>query len=152
MKKFVKVVLIIIAVIGVIQLIPVDRTNPPVKSSENFIHLQKTPIKISEIMRNACYDCHSNETKYPPYAYIAPFSWSVKNHINEGREKVNFSIWGSYSDDLKMAMLKNSIASVASREMPIPGYIVYHTEANLNDAERKLLTDYFQKILDDKSY
>ena len=152
MKKFLKIFAIIIVVFGLIQLIPIDRTNPPVNKAQNFVDVQKTPTNISMVLKNACYDCHSNETKYPNYSYVAPISWSVKNHINEGRKRLNFSVWTTYSQELKVGMLKNTISTVTNRKMPIPGYMVYHEEANITEVERKLLENYFKKILEEKSY
>ena len=152
MKKFLKIFAIVIVVFGLMQLIPIDRTNPPVNKAQNFVDVQKTPANISMVLKNACYDCHSNETKYPDYSYVAPISWSVKNHINEGRKRLNFSVWTTYSQELKVGMLKNTISTVTNRKMPIPGYMVYHEEANITQAERKLLENYFKKILEEKSY
>lgn len=136
----------------VIQFIPINRTNLPVKSEENFVNVMHTPPKITEILKNACYDCHSNETQYPNYAYIAPISWSVKHHINEGREHANFSVWANYNKDLKKSILENTIESVPDRKMPIAGYMVYHPKANLTEAERKLLAAYFEGILKSGNY
>jgi hypothetical protein len=73
----------------------------------NFVDARKSPEKIRTLLKNACYDCHSNETVYPKYAFIAPVSWSVKSHVNEGREHLNFSVWGTYNKDLKENMLLN---------------------------------------------
>ncbi len=137
---------------ALIQFIPVDRENKPVDHAANFTDIHKTPEKIGSLLKSACYDCHSNETVYPKYAYIAPVSWSVKSHINEGREHLNFSVWATYNKDLKANMLKNSIQSLQNKTMPMPGYIVYHDEANLSEAERTLLINYFEEIFNSKNY
>ena len=152
MKKFAKIIFWIAIGIIVIQFIPVNRDNLPVKKSENFIDVQKTPEKVSAILKNACYDCHSNETKYPSYAYIAPFSWSLKSHVNEGREHLNFSVWTAYNKDLKKGMLEKSIQTVENKVMPMRAYIIYHKEANLSDAERTLLNNYFKSLLKEGNY
>lgn len=152
MNKTLKIIFWVILCFILIQLIPVDKENLPVKKSENFTDVQKTSENIMSLLRNACYDCHSNETKYPGYAYIAPFSWSVKSHINEGREHLNFSVWNTYNDDLKKGMLEKSIQTIENKTMPMPAYIIYHNEANLTDAEKTLLKNYFQEILNSRSY
>ncbi|RZJ37154.1 MAG: cytochrome C, partial [Chryseobacterium sp.] len=77
MRQLKKIIFWIAAVFVGIQLIPVDRTNKAVNAKDNFIDIYKTPQHITVILKNACYDCHSNETKYPDYAYIAPISWTV---------------------------------------------------------------------------
>lgn len=135
-----------------VQFIPVDKVNKPVDAAENFVDAKKAPEKIKTLIKGACYDCHSNETVYPKYAYIAPVSWSVKSHINEGREHLNFSVWDTYNKDLKENMLNKSIQTIQSKTMPMPGYIVYHKEANLSEAERTLLINYFEEMLKSKTY
>ena len=132
-------------IFGVIQLIPVDRKNPSVKMSENFVDIYKTPQNIKNILQRACYDCHSNETIYPRYSYIAPISWSIKNHINEGREHMNLSIWETYNKDLQLSMLENSIADLEQERMPLRGYIAQHPKAKLTKQETTQLIDYLKE-------
>ncbi len=69
------------------QFIQTDKTNPKVDKNIEI----KTNAEVMKIFKTACYDCHSNETVYPWYSNIAPFSWVVSNHINEGRKVLNFS-------------------------------------------------------------
>lgn len=135
-----------------IQLIPVDKVNRPVKKSENFVDIFQTPEYVKEILRTACYDCHSNETVYPAYAFVAPISWPIKNHVNEGREHGNFSIWGTYNKDIKQTILENSAKTIRNNKMPLPGYITQHKSANLSADERKILSDYFDEILKSGKY
>jgi len=152
MKTFKKIVFWIFVSFAIIQFVPVDKTNKPVDKSVNFIDVKKSPQKVTALLKNACYDCHSNETVYPKYAYIAPFSWSVKDHINEGREHLNFSVWNTYNKELKEGMLSKSIQTLQDKSMPLPAYIIYHQEANLSDADRTVLITYFEEILKTKSY
>lgn len=126
-----------------IQLIPVDRENKPVAKKDNFVDIYKTPDDIKVILKNACYDCHSNETEYPDYSYVAPISWTVKDHINDGREHLNFSEWGSYNKDLKQNAIEKTISTVRDLQMPLPSYIGYHPKANLTTEQRKALENYF---------
>lgn len=149
---FKKIILWSIVALVAIQLIPVDRTNLPVKKSENFVDIFQTPENVKEILKNACYDCHTNETVYPDYAYIAPISWSIKDHVNEGREHANFSIWGTYNKEIKQSILEKSAKTIREGSMPLPGYIVYHHSANLNAGEKKVLSDYFETILKSGNY
>ncbi len=135
-----------------IQLIPVDRTNPPVKKSENFVDLLEPPTKVQKLIKNACYDCHSNETVYPKYAYVAPISWSIKDHVNEGREHLNFSVWGTYNQYLKDGILEKTIVEIQDQKMPMPAYIIYHANAKLTAEDRSLLEGYFQTLLDSGKY
>lgn len=152
MKTVKKVIFWTLVAFALIQFIPIDRVNKPVDSAVNFVDYAKAPEKVSTLLKNACYDCHSNETVYPKYAFIAPISWSVKSHVNEGREHMNFSVWGTYNKELKESMLNKSVQTLQNKTMPMPGYIVYHKEANLSEAERFLLIQYFDGMLKSKTY
>lgn len=148
MKKILKIIGWAILLFALIQLIPVDRTNPPVEGKHNFVELMNTPAEVRQLLKTSCYDCHSNETVYPSYAYVAPISWSVKHHINKGRQHLNFSEWGTYSRELKEGMLKNAIGDLEENRMPLAGYVAQHPEARLTTDQKQRLTDYFQKVLD----
>lgn len=152
MKMAKKIIFWVLVAFALIQFIPIDRVNKAVDSKVNFVQIKNTPEKVSTLLKNACYDCHSNETVYPRYAFIAPISWSVKSHVNEGRQHLNFSIWGTYNKELKENMLDRSIEALKHKTMPFPGYIVYHKEANLSEAERSLLIQYFEEMLKSKTY
>lgn len=152
MKVFKTIIFWFLIVISVIQFIPVDRENKPVKKSENFVDVLNSPPKVQLLLKNACYDCHSNETVYPYYAFIAPFSWSIKHHINEGREHLNFSEWTTFNADLKKNMLVNSIGEIQQKTMPMTAYIPYHPKANLTDAQRTVLINYFTEVIKSKKY
>lgn len=152
MKTFKKIIFWVLVVFALVQFFPTDKVNKPVDRKVNFVDTKKTPEKINTLLKNACYDCHSNETVYPKYAFIAPISWSIKSHINEGREHLNFSVWEAYNKDLKESMLKKAIQTIQNKTMPMPGYIVYHPEANLSNAERTLLEKYFEEMLKTKTY
>ena len=141
-----KVVFWIAAAFVAIQLIPVDRENKPVDAKDNFVDIYKAPQNIRVILKNACYDCHSNETKYPKYAYVAPISWTLKDHINEGREHLNFSEWGSYNKELKQNAIEKSILTLGNLQMPLSSYINYHPEANLTKKQRNDLKNYFSSL------
>ncbi|AZA87855.1 cytochrome C [Chryseobacterium shandongense] len=152
MKTLKKILFWFLVSFALIQFIPTDKVNKPIDHKVNFVDVKKTPPKIMELIKGACYDCHSDETKYPGYAYVAPISWSVKSHINEGREHLNFSIWETYNQDLKKSMLEKSNQTIRNKTMPMPGYIVYHKEANLSEAERILLAQYFEEMIKSKTY
>ncbi|MGC4130273.1 MAG: heme-binding domain-containing protein [Bergeyella sp.] len=147
-----KIIYWLLVIIALIQFIPVDRTNKPVKKNENFADVMQTPQEIRIILKKTCYDCHSNETVYPDYAYFAPISWSVKHHVKEGREHLNFSEWTTFNPDLKQNMLENTIADIQQNRMPIAGYVAQHPEARLTDAEKVLLVEYFERILKSGKY
>lgn len=151
-KKLIKIGLWIILGFVLIQFIPVDKENKPVKKSENFVDIYKTPTQLQISLRNACYDCHSNETIYPDYAMFAPVSWSIKANVNKGRKYLNFSEWGTFNKDIKQSALKNIIIDINDEKMPSKGYMAQHPEANLSKEEKAELVKYFQQILDAKNF
>lgn len=146
MKTVKKVILGLVVLFVIIQLIPVDRTNPPVDKKLNFTDVIDVPQKAETILRNACYDCHSNETAYPKYAYVAPISWSVKDHVNEGREHANFSEWGKYSQEAKNHILEESIAEIERGKMPLKGYDIYHPEAKLSQEDKDYIISFLKNL------
>ena len=152
MKTFLNILYWFLIVFALIQFIPINRTNKPVDSKVDFVNVYQTPAKIEKLLKIACYDCHSNETVYPKYAYVAPISWSIKNHINKGKGYLNFSEWGTFNRDLKKSMLDKTVNSLHVYSMPMPGYIAQHPEANLSKAERILLTKYFEDIVKTGNY
>ena len=83
-----RVVLAVVVVVLSIQLVPVERTNPSPTGA-----LTDVPAPVGDGLRRACYDCHSRETRWPWYSNVAPVSWLMQGHIDEGREVLNFSEW-----------------------------------------------------------
>ena len=122
--------LALIAVIGLIQLIPVDRSNPPVESDI------PTSPEVKANLRRACYDCHSHETVWPWYSQVAPISWLLAQDVHEGREEINFSTWNRYSTKEQVKKLKESWQEVAEGEMPPWFYLLPHRRARLSPQDR----------------
>jgi cytochrome c551/c552 len=118
----------------VAQAFRIDKTNPPVTADLN------APVPVKEIMKRACYGCHSNETVWPWYSEVAPLSWLVASDVHEGRAELNFSEWGIYRSGQRLKHLKELREEVADGAMP-PWYYVYpmHLETRLSGADRKTL-------------
>lgn len=114
-----------------IQLIPYgrDHTNPPV-TGEPAWDAPETRV----LARQACFDCHSNETAWPAYASIAPVSWLVQHDVDEGRAVLNFSEWTRPQEEAKEAA-----EEVREGEMPPAAYTLVHAHARLNAADRDRL-------------
>lgn len=110
-----------------IQLVPYGRAheNPPVVSEPSWDSTQTRAVAVS-----ACFDCHSNETIWPWYSNVAPVSWMLQNHVDEGREELNFSEWGTGAEEDEIA------ESVINGSMPPWDYNLMHPEANVSGADR----------------
>ncbi len=130
MKKWLKRIGIAIIIILVgIQLIPVSRTNPAVTRE-----IKWDAPATQALAQRACNDCHSNETTWPWYGYIAPISWRLADHINEGRDQLNFSTW-----DQPNTELDEVVESINEGEMPLSDYLLMHPEAKLTATEKAAL-------------
>ena len=115
----------------VIQFIPYGQGqyNPPVKKEPSW----DSP-RTRELFFRACADCHSNETVWPWYSYIAPVSWLVIRDVEEGREKFNISEWGRPKNEGDEAAKE-----VRNGKMPMKIYLLTHPEARLSDSEKQEL-------------
>lgn len=142
-----KIILCLIAIFIFIQFKRIDKTNPSVDTTINFINVvDNIPNDIKKILINSCYDCHSYETKYPWYTNIAPISWWIEHHINEGRDELNFSVWDKYSYKRKDHKLEEIVEMVEEKEMPLKSYLPMHPEAKLTDSQRKILIDWANNL------
>ena len=113
-----------------------SRTNPPRVAGHDLFATNAPPPEIAALIRGACYDCHSAETKWPWYSRVAPMSWWLADHVNEGRKHLNFSDWPH--DDARRAARKWSRISeaVSSGSMPLPSYTWAHAEARFSAEQR----------------
>ncbi len=125
------------------QVFQPDRTNPPIDRSLTFESVVNPPAELTSLLKNACYDCHSHETKYPWYAYFSPVSWYLDNHIKEGRDELNFSIWASYDAADMPKIYKHVAEEVEESKMPLSSYTWLHPEARISAAQRDLIVKWF---------
>ncbi|HRW08916.1 MAG TPA: heme-binding domain-containing protein [Caldilineaceae bacterium] len=138
MKKIIRnIVIALIVVLVLIQLIPIDRTNPAVTRE-----VQWNSPETRAIAQRACYDCHSNETVWPWYSYVAPVSLRVADHVAEGREHLNFSEWDRANEGLE-----EILETINKGEMPLSDYLLMHPEAKLTAEEQRALTEGLQATL-----
>ncbi|RRQ46175.1 heme-binding domain-containing protein [Chryseobacterium sp. SC28] len=141
-----KILIILLLAFIMIQFFPIDKNNPVTNVGMDFIKIKNTPEPIAKLIRTSCYDCHSNETKYPAYSYIQPIGWLLKNHIDEGRVELNFSTFATYEPKSQAHKLEEAAENVEQKEMPLESYTILHSNAKLTDEQRKQLADYFRKI------
>ncbi len=139
-KSLRNALLALVAVVAGIQFIPVDRSNPPVTGD-----LGAEP-EVDGLLRKACYDCHSNETKWPLYAHVAPMSWVTARHVREGREELNFSSWDGMASDRKDHKLEEIAERVENHDMPLSSYLLLHSEARLTTDERTRIVDWANRM------
>ncbi|MER3430577.1 MAG: cytochrome C [Blastocatellia bacterium] len=121
------------------QFIQPSFSNPPINESETFEAVTNVPPTVAAIIERSCADCHTNRTTYPWYSRISPVSWYLHNHIDEGRRKLNFSVWATYSAKKKSKKLEEICEQVQGQEMPLPSYLFLHRDAVLSKADVDML-------------
>ncbi len=137
---------LVVIIVG-IQFFRINKTNPNSDIKNDFIEINHPPKNILTNLKSACYDCHSNESKYPWYSNIAPVSWWLKHHINEGREELNFSNWGKYKRKRKIKKLKEAIDELEESGMPLNEYTWMHKDAKLSQDQRIQFIVYLKTML-----
>lgn len=135
----------LVAILILMQFMPVDRTNPEFDPSKKMV----LPENIESLFKDACYDCHSYETKWPWYSAIAPISYSVSYNVNNARRGLNFSTWEDYDDETKHKKMKEIFRAVYAA-MPLRDYVRFHPEADLTKDQRAEIRAWAKEIIDNK--
>ena len=136
-----KRILLIVLTIGVVaQFFQPDRSVPPIVPANDMLAMTQAPNEIRTLVQGACYDCHSDNSTYPWYASVIPLNFWLQDHINEGREKMNFSRWNEPSSQEEAY---ECAEVVQEGEMPPGNYAFIHGHAQLTDAQRAQLVTWF---------
>ncbi|TDM00009.1 MAG: hypothetical protein C4K58_01820 [Flavobacteriaceae bacterium] len=115
-------------------------------TQSDFFASVKATEEQKQMIQTSCYNCHSNQSKYPWYAKISPVSWILAHHIKEGKEHLNFSTWKELSVLDREDILKEMIEEVEGDKMPLSSYTVMHPEAKLTDAQKQSLITLFKQL------
>ena len=140
-----KVLLVIGALLVIVQFVfRIDKSVPEFDKSQDLIALTCPTEDVEYLLKTACYDCHSYETEYPWYSNVVPFSVWIGHHIEEGREHLNFSVWGTYPAEKAAHKLEECAEETEEKEMPLDSYTWTHGDAKLSAEEIELLEDWFK--------
>jgi hypothetical protein len=120
-----------VGVLVVVQAVPYghSHSNPSVRQEPAWDSGQTRGM-----VADACFDCHSNQTSWPWYSYLAPVSWLVQHDVDSGRQKLNFSEW-----DRARQETREIVEKVQESEMPPSYYGWLHPKARLSSSERQAL-------------
>ena len=144
-------ILKIIGWIALIALVVIQFIRPETNSSDNpnfvlaFEKETQPSDEVKMLLKSSCYDCHSNDTEYPWYSNIAPVSYWLAEHIEHGKEELNFSDWENYSAKKKDHKLEELVEEVEEGEMPLNSYTWAHKEAQLTPEQREALIAWAKK-------
>ncbi|WP_431128450.1 heme-binding domain-containing protein [Flagellimonas flava] len=140
-------IVLLVAFVG-IQFFPTSRNQSDTIPTVDFMLVNNVPYDVGAIVRTSCYDCHSNNTRYPWYNKVQPVAWFLEGHIEHGKEELNFNEWGEYSSRRKKSKLKSIISQIEGDEMPLSSYTLVHRDAKLSDIEKKTVLDWVSKLRD----
>lgn len=143
MKKFLISIAVILIAIQFFQ----PEKNISKESSYNSIEKQYAiPSNVNLLLRTSCYDCHSNNTKYPWYSNIQPVGWWLSNHINEGKRELNFDEFNSYTLEKKKKKISEIIKEIDKKDMPLSSYTLIHRNAELTVKQRQEIIQWAKNI------
>ncbi|WP_445385285.1 heme-binding domain-containing protein [Robiginitalea sp. IMCC44478] len=137
LKKF--ALLLLIVLVGM-QFVRPERNMDNSDHLSPFLTETNPPENVKLLMKTSCFDCHSNHTEYPWYNNIAPVSYWLADHVNEGKRHLNFSAWQAYDAKKKDHKLEEVVETVESGEMPLNEYTWTH--ARLTDTERQAVIEW----------
>lgn len=136
---FRKILLGIFLLLLIVQFIRPERNAGDIHGPQSLYTTGAITPAVEQILVRACYDCHSNSTRYPWYANIQPLGWWLHHHVNEGKESLNLSEWTTYKAEDMPHILEELHEEVEEGHMPLPSYLRVHRDAVLSAAEKDTL-------------
>ena len=146
--KIVKYSLVtLLAIFLLIQLKRPEKNISVTSENTTFATAYKVPEQVNTVLSNSCYDCHSNNTKYPWYSEVQPMASLMEEHIVDGKEKLNFDELSSYGPRRTKSKFKQIINQIQQNKMPLESYTLMHQSTALSKEEQQLLVDYFNSLI-----
>jgi len=135
---------LLLAILVVFQFVQPARNQSVQASTRGIVSVISIPENVQAILQNSCYDCHSNNTRYPWYATLQPGAWWMASHIEEGKAELNFDEFGNYSKRRQLSKLKAIQGSIEDESMPLPSYTIIHRSASLSKTDQILLKNWIE--------
>lgn len=132
-----------------IQLIPKNLPENKPETENDLLAQHVVPENIAGILKTSCYDCHSNATVYPWYSYVTPVNYLISHDVNEGRDELNFSEWGTYDKKKKIKKLNEIVEEVEEGKMPMPIYTTLHGHAKISAEQQALLSEWVDQMTEE---
>ena len=139
MKIIKKIAVALLLILIAMQFYRPEKNTAQGNHTAIFLTETNPPKEVKLILKNSCYDCHSNKTRYPWYNNIAPISYWLANHIKHGKEELNFSEWEGYSNKKKDHKLEEVVEVIEAGEMPLKEYTWTHSDAKLTENQKQLI-------------
>ena len=146
MKILKKILLVLLVIFVVAQFFRPEKNEGELTSFEPFLAETNPPDDVTYILKETCFDCHSDVTRYPWYDQITPVNYWLAEHVADGKKHFNISAWDDYSTKKKDHKFEELIEMVEDKEMPLESYTYTHTEAKLTDAQIAAVVDWAKKV------
>ena len=143
-----KILIVILLALVALQFFRPAKNLSAAPSPHDVIALHTPPADVKAVLENACYDCHSNNTRYPWYAEIQPFGWFLAQHVRDGKHHLNFSEFGRLTPKRAKTRLEDSIDEITERHMPLDSYTWIHRNARLTDAQIAAFTSWAEATIE----
>ena len=134
-----KLFLALLVILIVIQFIRPAKNQSVAAAPDDIFAIHPAANDVEQLVKTACYDCHSNNTVYPWYSNIQPVAWWLDNHIKEGKKELNFSEFGAYAPKKADHKLEEVVEHVEEKKMPLKSYTLIHSDSRLTDLQRELI-------------
>jgi hypothetical protein len=144
MKK--KIIYTLIALIVLIQFMRPNRNLSDGISANDITKHYAVSDSVQHILKRSCNDCHSNHTIYPWYTNIQPVGWWMQNHVNDGKEELNFSEFGLYPPKKQAHKMNKTVKEVKGDGMPLDSYLWIHKYAKLTESEKLTITNWASSL------
>ena len=151
MKRRNKILLLLLCIFIAIQFIKPARNKGGQVLFSDIENIYTVPNSVLSILKNSCYDCHSNNTKYPWYSAIQPGAWFMAWHIKDGKEQLNFNEFGTCSKRKQQSKLKEMRNKISDGSMPLRSYTLIHENAKLSENDKIILLSWIDKTKDSLS-
>ena len=131
----------------VIQFIQPARNSTGQVVPQSFIDTFLPNDTVLNLLSNSCFDCHSNNTKYPWYTNVQPIGWMMAKHINDGKAELNFDELAALSNRRRNSKFKSISEQIEQEKMPLKSFLLMHKNAKLSKADKNILINFFQLII-----
>ena len=148
MSRTKKILLAILIVLIVIQFVQPARNISGQVLQTDIVNMYNVPQSTQAVFEKACYDCHSNNTRYPWYANVQPMGWLLARHVKQGKAELNFSEFGSYSARRQANKLRSIENSVKDGTMPLSSYLLLHKDARPTETDKTEIISWVRRTRD----
>ncbi|WP_452223425.1 heme-binding domain-containing protein [Lacinutrix chionoecetis] len=146
MKIVRKILLLLLVIFVVAQFFRPEKNEGNMESVTAFLAETNPPENVKAILKESCFDCHSNNTRYPWYNNITPVNYWLANHVNDGKKHFNMSQWEGNSVKRKDHKFEELIEMVEAKEMPLDSYTWTHSEAVLTNQQIKDVVQWAKQV------